>query len=403
MPLQSNKALRLLCVLLLILSWISVNIYLPALPALSHVFQTSETNLKFSLTLFFASFAIAQLFWGPLSEKYGRKKPLLIGMILTSVGVAMAMLADSVTLFNIGRFIEAAGLGCAPVLGRAILSDALDKVTLSITWAYTTITANIMPALAPIIGGHLMVWFGWRFIFLFLLIYSVSLYFSTYKHLPETHTHIRPDLQLKHVLLEYWEACTHREFMGYLLPYILVTGAMVGYYAVTPFIFVSYLHISAENYGFFSLVTVATYVIGAVINRFLSVHFEIKKLVILGTSATLLAALVCCIIAMFYTLNIVTVLLPMSIFTFAAGFISPSSNTGALVALRHLAGAGSAIAGAGLYAVSAILSTIATMLPLTTLWPLAIYISVIAIIVFVGFFFMVFLLDDKNSSIENTP
>lgn len=384
-----HTTVNLHCILLLILSWISVNIYLPALPTLGKIFHTSQANLNLSLTLFFASFAISQLGWGPLSEKYGRKKPLLIGMILTSLGVVMAMLANSVTIFNAGRFIEAIGLGCAPVLGRAILADALSEAQLSITWAYATITANSMPALAPIVGGHLMAWFGWRFIFLFLLVYSVVLYFSMYKHLPETHAHIQPELNLKHFLMQYWQACTHKKFMGYLSPYILITGAMVGYYALTPFIFVTHLHISVQNYGFFSLVTVATYIFGAAINRFITPYYDGMKLVIWGTAIALLAAVICCILALFYSVTVFTVLLPLSIFTLSAGFVSPSSNAGALNALRQLAGAASSVAGFGLYAVSALLSTIAVALPVATLWPLAIYISSVAVIAFLSFLLLV--------------
>lgn len=385
-----HNGVRLLCILLMVLSWISVNIYLPALPKLIAVFHSNEANLKLSLTLFFTSFAISQLLWGPISEKYGRKKPLMIGMALTSLGVLMAMFSNSVTTFNSGRFIEAVGLGCAPVLGRAILSDLLEKTLLSITWAYATITANIMPALAPIIGGHLLFWFGWRAIFLFLLLYSAALYWVTYKHLPETHQDIQPNLQFKNVLSQYASACTHRIFMGYLLPYFLLSGAMIGYYASMPFIFISKLHVAPQIYGYYSVITVLTYIAGALLNRFLSLRYTLPFMVLLGTMFALAASLVICLLAAFFALTELTVLLPLALFTFAAGFVSPSSNTGSLLALRHLAGAGSAIAGSGIYAASAVLSTIATSLPLDTLWPLAMYILIVSLISFLAFYGMVY-------------
>lgn len=89
--------------------------------SLSHDFHTNPSNLKLSITIFLSSFAISQLFWGPISEKYGRKKPVIWGILLSMLGIIVTMMAKNVVIFNLGRLIEALGLGCAPILSRAIL------------------------------------------------------------------------------------------------------------------------------------------------------------------------------------------------------------------------------------------------------------------------------------------
>lgn len=85
----SHSKIALIAILLLVYGWISVNIYLPALPFLTHYFHTIPANLKLSITLFLSGFAISQLFWGPISEKYGRRLPLIYGMVITLAGTAI--------------------------------------------------------------------------------------------------------------------------------------------------------------------------------------------------------------------------------------------------------------------------------------------------------------------------
>lgn len=375
----------IMAIALFVFGWVSVNIYLPALPSLGHDLNTPISNLKFSITLFLLGFSFAQLIWGPISEKFGRKTPLVFGLIISVIGIVMAMLATNIVMFNSGRFIEAIGLGAAPVLGRAILIDSLSATKFAVVMAYGTICANIMPAIAPIIGGHLLIWFGWRYIFTFLLIYGVILLISMLYKIPETHPAIKSELNILHTFKDYFHTLKNPKFVAYLLPYILVTGAMIGYYTLTPFLFINQLHLSASNYGYLSLITVGTYILGAMYSRAFSAKIGINSMVRHGTWLLLLAAAAFVAASIYFGLSILSILIPMAIYTFAAGIICPNSNAGAMHSMRHKAGAAAAVIGFSLYLISAVLSSIATALPITSLWPLAIYISLVALIAFVGF------------------
>ena len=288
---NTHRSISVIAILLFIFGWVSVNIYLPALPSLSHDLHTNTESLKLSITLFLLGFSISQLFWGPISEKHGRKSPIIIGLIITNIGISMAMLAPNVFIFNSGRFIEALGLGVAPTLGRAIIIDTHDTIAFSATMAYGTISANLMPAIAPIIGGHILVWFGWRYIFTALLIYGLIMLFQIIYKTRETHTKPQPQLKILHTFKYYLIVIKDREFIGYLLPYVFVTGAMIGYYTLTPFLFINQLHLSTKNYGFLSLATVATYILGAIYSRLFSNKHGIKSMVTQGACLLLIAAI----------------------------------------------------------------------------------------------------------------
>lgn len=401
MQTRQTNLITIAAIMLFIFGWISVNIYLPALPSLSHDLHTDPQQLKFSITLFLLGFAIAQLIWGPISEKYGRRLPIILGLVLTCIGIVIAMLAVNVMMFNAGRFIEAIGLGCAPVLGRAALIDVLDAKEFSSAMTYGTISSNLMPALAPIIGGYILLSFGWRYIFAFLLVYGLTIFTIIITKFPETHAGRNAKLKILSTFSHYTEALTHKKFIGFLTPYMLVTGGMIGYYTVTPFIFINQLHMSASTYGYLSLITVATYILGASASRVLSGRVPIAALVVLGELLLIIAVLVLIINAIFFGLGIATIIIPMAIYTLGAGIICPNSNAGAMHALRHKAGAAAAVVGFSLYLASAILSTIITALPMHSLWPLTIYmLSITAISIFV---FRIFVLQKHKEVAANEP
>ncbi len=388
--LKKHFFIRVLVIALFLYAWVSVNIYLPALPQLVTYFHASSHALKLSIVLFLGGYAFSQLIWGPLSEKHGRRKMLIAGISITTLGVLITMLSLNVVMFNMGRLIEALGLGCASVLGRAILVDTLDSTELLKTMSSATIAVNLMPAIAPILGGNLLYIAGWRSIFLFLLIYSIILLFFFVSRLPETHQHIKKELQASEMLMHYRELIKNRRFMGYVLIYMFGVGAMIGYYALAPFLFIQTLHISAHVYGYLGLITVATYLLGALVCRLVAPKWGIDKTIFLSVTILLLAAAFIIVISLFYTISVFSVLIPMSIYTFSAGILSPNANTGAMNESAYHSGAGGAILMFCLYGGASLFSSIATSLPLTSLMPLGIYIATVAVCAFSAFWIFLY-------------
>lgn len=373
---------------LVVLGAISVNIYLPSLPSLKEAFSTSSALLKLSISLFLIGYALSQFFWGSLSERLGRKKPVLWGLSLACVGSIGAMTASNVLIFNMARLIEGLGIGCATVLGRALLTDSFNRAEISRAAALMLISASIIPALAPIVGGYLLLWFGWRSIFLFLVLYTLGVIYVYYKKVTETHKNIRPNFSFLHALAEYLHVLNNRDFLWYLLPYGILSGGLISYYAATPFIFISILHIDAHTYAYLAIPIVGTYILGAYLCQPLTVRLGFDNAILYGILICLLAGILLLLGWLFATLSIATIILPMMVYSFGLSLVAPNGNAGAMSALRHVAGAAAAVLGAATSGFAAVLAYIVNLLNLASLGSLAGYVIIISLIALTVFFVM---------------
>lgn len=373
MPLSQKTKIIWLVNVLVVLGSISVNIYLPSLPHLEEVFHTSPELLKLSITLFLLGYGVSQFFWGSLSERFGRKKPIFIGLTLSCIGSTLAMLAFNVTMLDIARFIEGFGIGCALVMGRAILTDSFDRIELSKAASFMLISNSIIPALAPLLGGFFLTWFSWRVIFLFLIFYSLGLMFLYYKGIPETHKKIKTSFSFIHAIREYLYALSHRKFLSYFALNALAGAGLMAYYASTPFIFIIGLHIPAQTYSFLSFPIVGTYILGSLLCNRITHRIGVNHTILLGILLGILSSILFACFWIFSSLSIVTVVLPTMIFSLAVGIISPNTNAVALSALGHMAGSSAAILGAGAAVAGALFTYILTRSNLQSLGSLTIF------------------------------
>lgn len=370
---------------LALLGWISVNMYLPALPALEQYFKTDKQALTLSITLFLLGFSVSQFFWGSLSERIGRRKAIIYGLCVAALGTLMALSADNIRFFDTARLLEGVGIGAASVLTRALLSDAFDRTEMSRAFSYITTSANIMPAVAPIIGGYLLLWFDWHAIFIFLLAYTGLLLWIFSQKIHESHREIKPNFALTAALKEYGQVVRHRPFLGYLLPYVLMSGGMLGYYSVTPFIFITTLHISPQHYAFLSLATVASYILGANLSPHLAHRMGFNRTLLIGITLGLAGGILLLSFGLLFEIRVWTVIVPMMFYTLGAGIVAPTANASAMNDVRHIAGAASAISGASVYACSAVLTAVIAMLNMASQSSLAFYVIAVAGVGLLGF------------------
>jgi len=382
---QSEKHIFWAATFLGLLGFISLNIYLPALPTLIHQFHTNPPALKLSITLFLLGFALSQFFWGSFSSKHGRKKAIFYGLIVAEFGTFCALCSLNIEMFNLARLIEGIGIGSASVLSRALFTDALDQTKLAKALSLVSSAGNIMPAIAPLIGGYLILFFNWRMIFLLLFIYTTALIIIFHKFVNETNANIHNQFTFKQALSEYYLVFTNRNFIGYALPFFILSGGMIGYYAATPFIYITNLHISAHNYSYLLIFTVTWYAFGANLSGYFIKKLGLNKTIFLGILISLISALLFFSLAYFAHFSILTTILPMMIYMFGAGLVAPSANAKAMNELRHIAGASAAVVGALVYGMSTICTAFITTLDLTQLVSLGIYTIIISVTALFGF------------------
>ena len=356
----------------------SVSIYLPSLPNLATSLHTSSAAAKLSLTVFLFLFALSQLAYGPLSDLYGRKPPILFGLALYIAASIACSAATDIGLLIGARALQAMGAAAGPALGRAILRDLYSGEELTSSLSTVAAAVALSPMLGPSLGGYLQVAFGWRSSFVFLSLAGVLILAAVWKWLPESRAP-RPGtlFSASRVASNYSQLLFDREYVLALLCGGLLTAGSFAWTAGAPFVFTSLYHFSPAEYGNVALGIGGGYVIGTLASARLSKLWPAPTVVYLGMAFVVAASLALHFVPAnsgSYPLAI----LSMAFYTLGTGIVSPMSSAcalsrhpenagsaaGLLGALQILTGVlGTAAAGA---AASPSLSPIATILAITS-------------------------------------
>lgn len=228
----------------------SIDMYLPGFPAIASDLHAEIAQVTLSLTSFFIGVAVGQLLLGPLSDRYGRKKPLFFGLVLYVLASFGCALAHSVEMLIVLRVLQALG-GCAGmVISRAMVRDLFTGSEIAKAFSLLMLVMGVAPILAPTIGGFVTTTLGWRYIFVVLLLIGLSLLVIAKRVLPETR---EPDVSLSlhplQVLREYLVVFREHRFATYALTGGLASAGLFAYIAGSPFVFMKLFGISEQHYG----------------------------------------------------------------------------------------------------------------------------------------------------------
>src|SRR6185312_2806745 len=230
---------------------LAIHLFLPVMPAVKTAFAISDAlvELTFSITLF--TMAIVTLFYGSLSDRYGRRPVLLGGLTLFVIGSALSAFATSVAMLLVGRVIQAVGAGSGLTLSRAIARDAYGPEALVKAIAYLTMAYTIGPMIAPTFGGLLMDMFGWRAAFWFALAASAAILATSYFVLFETRH--RNDSPVRHgrVLSHYATLLSSGRFIAYVLQSGALSFAFFAIAAASPLLMKDILGQGGVEYGLY--------------------------------------------------------------------------------------------------------------------------------------------------------
>ena len=220
-----EKKITFFTVAMAFLAWMAVKLPMPALPMLPSVFHTGNQIFKISVTLNLIGFSISQLFWGPISDRIGRRPALMYAFLVAIAGTLLAMLAINISMYVIGRFTEGFAVGAAAPIGRALMADKLETLKMAKTYAWYAIAALLPPAVGPIIGGYILVALGWRYIFAFFLVLATSYLLVCYRWLPETIENKIEKIRIRHIIKTITIIGKSYEFWAYVITYALINSA----------------------------------------------------------------------------------------------------------------------------------------------------------------------------------
>ncbi|MBE9491661.1 MAG: MFS transporter, partial [Bacteroidetes bacterium] len=256
---------------LILISWASIKIVLPAIPGLANIFNSTPGGVKLSVSLYLIFYACSQPVWGGVVQKTSCRQTLFYSLFITITGSLISMFSYNLPMYIIGRTLEGVGMGAASPIGRTLFADVFERKELARRIGIISGFAAAMPAVTPIIGGYLMMWINWRAIFGFLLLLSVVFFYFAFRRLPVTRIKSADEgtLTIRKLLGTYFFILGNTHFWGYTLAYATATGGLLGYYSAMPFWFHSQLGIAEHIFSYLAIPTVCMYIIGLVSARFL--------------------------------------------------------------------------------------------------------------------------------------
>ncbi|MEX0954667.1 MAG: multidrug effflux MFS transporter [Rhizobiaceae bacterium] len=335
----------LICALLVSIGPISMAVFTPAMTELVGAFDTTESMVKLTLSLYFAGFAVAQLFCGPLSDGLGRK-PVTFGFmsiyLIASIG---AILAPNIEMLIAARFLQGVGAAVGVAVSRAIVRDLYHSDQSARVMNFIGIIMGAGPALSPTIGGFLMGLFGWESVFVFMIVAGIVVVVIVRLALTETvvpdPSRIRPRALLK----SYRSLLTDRYFMSSSLVMAGGIGAFYTQATLLPFVLMGRVGLTAVEFGVGMLLQSGCFFAGGLVVRGLMRRLGAHRIVPVGLVGLLVGSFALAIVLRIQDPTYLNVMGPVAFYAFGMAFIMPAMSTATVAPFPHMAGAASAFGG----------------------------------------------------------
>lgn len=325
---------------------LSTDMYLPAFPELMKFFSADINQVQHTLSIFLIGFALAQLIYGPLSDRFGRKPVLMGGLLLFLFSSLAIVFVESITALSSLRLLQAIGGSAGPVLGRAMVRDIHGPRESARLLSYIGTAMAVAPAAAPIIGGYMTVWFGWQSIFLFLAVYGVIGVLLLGLRIPETAPpgshHI---MSLSNLIRNYTTLLKHPTWRWYTLACSFVFAGLFSFLSGSSFVIIDFLGFREEQFGLFFALVVAGFMTGTIIAGRLARRIGINRLVGYGSVTAAIGGVLMAALALAGVHHVAAIIVPQMIYMMGVGIVMPQSMAGALAPFPQMAGTSSALLG----------------------------------------------------------
>ncbi len=356
---------------------ISIDLYLPAIPAIADDLGASVASAQLTMSTFFAGMAIGQLGFGPLSDRLGRRKPLLAGILLYTLASAALLFVPTMAMLSAGRFVQGLGACAGTVIARAIVRDRYDTTESARLFSLTFLVLAIAPMLAPSAGAALMHLFGWHSIFvvltLFGLIVGVAVLFGLPESLsPATAEHAAGES----AIASYVAALSNRQVLGFVLTGTLNGAALFAYIAGSPALFIGHYGATTTSFGWIFALNALGLILASQLNRRVLLRHAPGAVARIGSVAAFGCATLLLLLSALGLASLWVTILLLFLSLGSYGFVSANASALALGAMPQRAGAVSALIGSGSFALGAIVGALTA--PFAAEGPLAMAVAMAA-------------------------
>jgi DHA1 family bicyclomycin/chloramphenicol resistance-like MFS transporter len=357
----------------------AIDMYLPALPEIGDTFQVDQDRVQWSLSAFFFGFGIGQIFWGALADRFGRRRPIIAGILLYGIACIGCSLAPGIGTLAAWRFVQAFGACAGPVLARAMVRDVFDRNRAASVLSLMMLVMGVAPMVAPIIGGHILLVADWRVIFGVQAGFgalALAAVLAMAETLPPSR---RPDMRIAGMAAAYLVLLRDRRYLGYALCSGFIYGGMFAYVSGTPYVYIETFGVRPENYGYlFGIVIVGMIVVNTVNSR-LVLRFGSDKVLRIGCVMAGLAGIALLAVAVSGLGGLIGLATMLFLFMAMTGMIAANAMAGAMSVFPHVAGSASAFTGMLQFAFGAVCSWAVGFLANGSAVPMAAVICAVAL------------------------
>lgn len=344
-PASSISARILVLAALAALGTFATSILLPSLPSIAKSLNVSTAAVASTISVYLAVFALGQLVVGPLSDRYGRWKPVVVGLLIFCAGSIWCELANDLPMLLVGRGIQALGACAASVLSRAIARDLMSGEELTRALAFITVAMAAAPGFSPLLGGMLDATFGWRSEFLVVGLLCLLILFFFVRFVGETHNFdVKTSMQPLAIARTYWNLVTDIRFLAPAGTIGLFTGSLFAMFSVTPRILIDGLGYTPLQLGLFFAGTVFAVFGSGILAPRIAKKIGHTRATMLGLTIATTGA-IAMLGASFAPHSIWSYLLPVIVFLLGFGMVNPLATATALQPFGDRAGSASALLG----------------------------------------------------------
>lgn len=303
LPAKSAKNLFWFPVFLFLYSFtgnVSNDIYMPSMPSLVQIFNTSAHWIQMTLALWFLGNATPQLIMGPIADRYGRRPLLFTGGVIFLLSTLICAVSEHIGYFLLARFFQGVGVCSLTIVGFVVLHELFEGHQCVRQLALLSICNAAAPLLGPLVGGYIFIWLGWQANFYIVFILGLIGLVGLWQFLPESKMQLdRSALQPYTLLNNYWCLLKNSQFTRHLVAYGLFFGGVIAYLSGAPFIIIHQLKIPAQYFGITQLAVFAAFMATSVLVGRLVKRYQTHRIILMGSIMSVLASIVM-LIASFY-------------------------------------------------------------------------------------------------------
>ena len=325
------------------LGMVASTIYVPSIPAIAGAFETSIARVQLTFVGYLLAFAASMLVLGPLSDRYGRRRTILCGLALSAISSVACAISPSIDFLIAARVVQGIGACAGLVVGRAITREVWGREAAARVIAGRAIAATLMQAFAPILGGYLQGWFGWRCNFVVIGVIACIAMALVTRYVPEGRAATAVPSRTGGMLASYRTLIGTRRFLSYAFT---AAGSHSGFHifaAGAPAVLIVGFGIRPEDYGFYASLPPMGFLVGSFLSNRLTRRLGIDGLITIGCTVLIPAASIMVTLALLGVASPYAVIGPMILICCGSGLITPNATAGSLVVNAGIVGTASGL------------------------------------------------------------